>query len=206
MNLKEQFLEFTTRNAELYFNQYLTETEQEITLETFQEQAQKALAEARSKESTNWTLQTVQELFKNGLIKDYYAEYKFTNENGEKTTLEFNDNNLLNFEFEENDIIINGAKYQWEGGAEGLPTITNIAELFSELNIDFTIYVHPMRTDLKDNKKLLEDIQGEMEDEENEIVDFVAELADRTKDITMIYYTTKDWFKEFYVLDLNTIK
>ncbi|MFV8480738.1 hypothetical protein ACNQ2O_03865 [Mycoplasma sp. AA7A] len=206
MNLKEQFLEFTTKNAELYFNQYLTAIEQEITLETFQEKAQKALAEARSKESTNWTLQTVQKLLKNGLIKDYYAKYDFINEDNEKTTLEFNDNNLLNFEFEDDDIIINGAKYQWAGGEEGLPTITNIADLFCALDIDFTIYVRPMRTDLKDNKKLLEDIQDELEDEENEIGYFIAELAYRTTDITMLDYTTKEWFKEFYVLDLNTIK
>ncbi|MFV8418546.1 hypothetical protein ACNQ21_03505 [Mycoplasma sp. VS299A] len=206
MNLQEQFLHFTTKSAELYFTQYLTEIEQKIELEAFQEQAQKALAEARSKDSTNWTLQTVQELSKNGLIKDYYAKYEFTNEDNERTVLELNDNNLLDFEFEDNDIIINGVKYQWEGGEEGLPTITNIADLFYELDIDFTIYVSPVRTDLKDNKKLLEDINDEMEDEDNEIVDAIAELKDRTKDITMLYWTTKDWYKEFYVLDLNNIK
>ncbi|MFV8469414.1 hypothetical protein ACNQ17_00605 [Mycoplasma sp. Sp48II] len=207
MNLQEQFLHFTTKSAELYFTQYLTEIEQKIELETFQEQAQEALEEAISKDSSNWTLQSIQELFRNKLIKDYKATAKFYDEfNGELLTEEINDDNLWDFDFEGNDLIFNGRKCLCESIEDNIPTITNIADLFYELDIDFTIYVKPMRTDLKDNKKLLEDINDEMEDEDNEIVDAIAELKDRTKDITMLYWTAKDWYKEFYVLDLNNIK
>ncbi|WP_416754797.1 hypothetical protein ACM0JF_01080 [Mycoplasma sp. 654] len=208
MNLQEQFLYFTTKNAELYFNQYLTEFEKELELKHFQKAIRKSFDEQIYNESTNWTLQKAQELFKNELIEYYSATVEFQNEETEEIIkLNIDNNNLLNFEFEDNAIILNSQKFALYGfeNEDIIPTMSKIDDLFYELNMNFTIYVHPYRTDLKDNKKLLENIKDELE-EDNEIVDFIAELKDRTKEITMLDHTEKDNYKEFYVLDLNNIK
>ncbi|MFV8483543.1 hypothetical protein [Mycoplasma sp. Z473B] len=203
---EEQFLELTTKNAKTYFEQYLSTLEQDIELGNLQREAVKIARELILNNEIDLSLAKIQELYKLGYIKNYEAKAEYLNEQNNKAiSLEINNNNLLSFNFDNYNVILDGELYIWQGMEDIFPTITNIYSFFWYFGFDFVIYVHAYRTDLKSNKKILEDIRDEMEDEENELVDFIAELKDRTKEITMLECTCNKNYKDFEVLDLYTI-
>ncbi|MFV8480240.1 hypothetical protein ACNQ2O_01295 [Mycoplasma sp. AA7A] len=153
MNKLEHFKSLLTQNAELYFNT-LSPIEQEVEVNQLDEIIRDVLDE----KTIYFSLEQLQEYFKDGIVKDIDELGYFRNEEtGEEYKKLITDKNILDLELDEDCLVEeNGTVWVWEAIESTFPTILDINEVLDHFDYKLVIYLEEYKGHLNLHWKVLE--------------------------------------------------
>ncbi|MFV8477795.1 hypothetical protein [Mycoplasma sp. VS410B] len=153
MNKLEHFKSLLTQNAELYFNT-LSPIQQEVEVNQLDEIIRDVLDE----KTIFFSLEQLQEYFKDGIVKDIDELGYFRNEEtGEEYKKLITDKNILDLELD-GDCLVgeDGTVGVWESIKSAFPTILDINEVLDHFDYKLVIYLEEYRDKLYLTPKVLE--------------------------------------------------